>query len=169
MNPDFTWSRLESLNALELYEIIKARESVFVVEQNCSYQETDDLDPHAWHLSVLINGELAAYARVVDPGLKYEQPSIGRVMTLPQFRGLGIGKKLLDEAVAFTERSFPGLGIKIGAQIYLRGLYESFGFEAAGEPYDEDGIPHIDMIKQASDDTQKGVNVGQTNLECRGI
>ena len=147
MNMDLQWSRLESLNALEFYEIVKARESVFVVEQNCAYQETDEHDPHSWHLTVFVNGDLAAYARVVNPGLKYEQPSIGRVMTLPRFRGVGIGRKLVSEAIAFTEQTFPGLGIRIGAQAYLKKFYESFGFEVTGEPYDEDGIRHVEMLK----------------------
>jgi ElaA protein len=150
MKLEFKWSRLESFTALELYEIIKARESVFVVEQQCPYQETDDLDPYAWHLSVLVNGELAAYARVVDPGIKNSQPSIGRVMTLKKFRGLGIGRALMEEAIKFTELTFPENDIKISAQVYLKKFYESLGFRASGEPYDEDGILHIDMIKPVS-------------------
>ncbi|ODN67252.1 GNAT family N-acetyltransferase [Methylophaga muralis] len=147
MKLEFKWSRLESLTALELYEIIKARESVFVVEQNCPYQETDDLDPHAWHLSALVNGELAAYARVVEPGIKNNQPSIGRVMTLKKFRGQNIGRALMEEAIKFTEQKYPENDIKISAQVYLQKFYESLGFYSFGEPYDEDGISHIDMIK----------------------
>lgn len=143
----FKWSRLESLTALELYQIIKARESVFVVEQHCPYQETDDLDPHAWHLSALVNGQLAAYARVVEPGIKNSQPSIGRVMTLEKFRGLGIARALMEESIKFTERTFPEHDIKISAQVYLQKFYQSLGFQASSGPYDEDGIPHIDMIK----------------------
>lgn len=150
MKHEFKWSRLESLTALELYEIIKARESVFVVEQNCPYQETDDLDPHAWHLSALVNGELAAYARVVDPGIKNRQPSIGRVMTLKNFRGLGNGRALMEEAIKFTEQKYPENDIKISAQVYLQKFYESLSFHAFGEPYDEDGISHIDMIKHGN-------------------
>lgn len=151
MKLEFKWSRLESLTALELYEIIKARESVFVVEQNCPYQETDDLDPHAWHLSALVNGELAAYARVIEPGIKNCQPSIGRVMTLKKFRGQKVGRALMEEAIKFTELNYPGNDIKISAQVYLEKFYESLGFHASGEPYDEDGISHIDMIKLGDD------------------
>ncbi len=149
MNLEFKWSRLEFFTAFELYEIIKARESVFVVEQNCPYQETDELDPHAWHLSVWVNGELTAYARVVDPGIKSNQPSIGRVMTLKKFRGQKIGRALMEEAIKFTEQKYPGNDIKISAQVYLQKFYESLGFNIFGESYDEDGIPHIDMIKSA--------------------
>lgn len=149
----FKWSRIESLSSMELWEIIKAREAVFVVEQECPYQETDDLDPHSWHLAASLNNELAAYVRVIDPGLKYEQPSISRVLTLEKFRKLKIGRALMNEAINFTEHTFPAMGIKIGAQVYLQRFYESLGFEAASDPYDEDGIPHLDMIKPVKTST----------------
>ncbi|KAB8141702.1 GNAT family N-acetyltransferase [Chloroflexia bacterium SDU3-3] len=152
MNLTYTWSRLPDLTALELHEIIKAREAVFVVEQQCPYQETDDMDLHAWHLRVALDGALAAYIRVVDPGIKYEQPSIGRVLTLPAFRRLKIGRALLGEGLRFTEQQFPDMGIKIGAQVYLREFYESFGFQSVSEVYVEDGIPHIDMVRPSQSD-----------------
>ena len=145
----FTWKRFEELSTLELYRILAAREAIFVVEQNCPYQDADGLDLNSWHLSVAVNGELAAYARLVDPGLKFAEPSIGRVIALPEFRGLKIGHALMSEAIAFTEKTFPGLGIRIGAQAHLQKFYSSLGFEPAGEVYDEDGIPHIDMLKPA--------------------
>ena len=147
MQLEFRWSRLADFTALELHQIIMAREAVFVVEQNCPYQETDELDLHAWHLSALINGELAAYARVVDPGVKDSLPAIGRVMTLKKFRGQKIGRALMEEAIRFTEQKYTGKDIKISAQVYLQKFYASLGFYASGEPYDEDGIRHIDMIK----------------------
>ena len=149
MKLDFKWSRMENLSVLELFTIIKARESVFVVEQQCPYQETDDMDLHSWHLPVSIDSQLAAYVRVVDPGIKYQQPSIGRVMTISRFRNLKIGRSLMNEAIRFTEEQYPQMGIKIGAQVYLKNFYESLGFEPVSEPYDEDGIPHIDMVKPA--------------------
>lgn len=147
MKLDFKWSRLDALSTLELFEIIKARESVFVVEQQCPYQETDDMDLHSWHLTAFVNDELTAYLRVVDPGHKYDQPSIGRVMTVEKFRKLKIGRSLMNEAIHFTEQQFPKMGIKIGAQVYLQNFYESLAFEAISEPYDEDGILHIDMVR----------------------
>lgn len=150
MKLEFKWSRLESFTALELYEIIKARESVFIVEQHCPYQETDELDLYAWHLSTLVNGELAAYARLVDPGIKNSLPSIGRVMTLKKFRGQKIGRALMEEAIKFSERKYPGNDIKISAQVYLQKFYESLGFHSSGDPYDEDGILHVDMIMSVS-------------------
>lgn len=147
MSLQFKWSRFESLGVLELYEIIRAREAVFVVEQACPYQEVDGMDISSWHLSVTMDGELAAYARLVDPGVKYLQPSIGRVMTVKKFRSLKIGRALMTEAIRFSESQFPGQSIKIGAQVYLNEFYGSFGFEAVSDPYDEDGILHIDMIR----------------------
>jgi ElaA protein len=143
----FKWSRLESLSAREIYEIIAARESVFVVEQNCPYQEADGIDFRAWHLSVFADGEFAAYARVVDPGARYAQPSIGRVMAVKKFRGREIGRALMEEAIRFTESQFPGAGIRISAQAYLLGFYGSLGFRPEGEPYEEDGIPHVEMAR----------------------
>lgn len=149
MDLNFKWSQLETFTALDLYEVIKARESVFVVEQKCAYLEADGLDLHSWHLSVLLDGELAGYARVVEPGCKFTEPSIGRVMTLGKFRHAKIGRALMTEAVAFTEKTFPGQGIRIGAQAHLQKFYESLGFQAIGDVYDDDGIPHIDMVKPA--------------------
>lgn len=147
MKLQFTWSRLTDLTTLELFHIIKAREAVFVVEQACPYQETDDMDLQAWHLQVTQAEKLVAYVRVVDPGVKYAQPSIGRVFTVAESRGLRIGRQLMEQAIAFTEQSYPNMGIKIGGQVYLQAFYESLGFVAHGAPYDEDGILHIDMVK----------------------
>lgn len=149
MDLDFQWKRLDDLSMREMYTIIQAREAVFVVEQACAYQEVDGLDLDSWHLSVLKDGELAAYARVVEPGLKYEEPSIGRVLTLAKFRSLKIGYALVAEAIRFTEAHYPGAGIRIGAQAHLQKFYGSLGFEPVGEIYDEDGIAHIDMVKAA--------------------
>lgn len=147
MDLTFTWKRFEDLGTLELYHIIQAREAVFVLEQNCAYLDVDGLDLNAWHLSVTVNGELAAYSRLVDPGLKFPEPSIGRVLTLAKFRSMKIGYALMAESVAFTEKTFPGEGIRIGAQAHLQKFYGSLGFEPAGDVYDEDGIPHIIMVK----------------------
>ena len=143
----FQWKRLDDLSTREMYAIIQAREAVFVVEQQCAYQDVDGLDLDSWHLSVLKGNELAAYARVVAPGLKYAEPSIGRVLTLAQFRSLKIGYALVAEAIRFTEAHYPGAGIRIGAQAHLQKFYGSLGFEPVSKVYDEDGIPHIDMLK----------------------
>lgn len=144
---DFIWSRFEDLTTLEFHDIIQARESVFVVEQECAYPEVDGADIHAWHLRVQQAGTLVAYARIFGPGIKYEEASIGRVMTLLEHRGKRLGHPLMQEAIRFTEEQFPGAGIKIGAQARLQAFYESLGFARSSEPYDEDGIMHIEMLK----------------------
>lgn len=147
MTVDFKWSRLADFDAFELHQIIQAREAVFVVEQNCAYQETDDWDLQAWHLTASVDGELAAYARVIGPDTQTRQASIGRVMTLAKFRGQGIGRALIEEAIKFIHSTYPGHDIKILAQVYLTSFYASLDFDACGEAYEEDGIPHIAMIK----------------------
>ena len=143
--PVFRWARLEDLSGPEVHALLSARERVFVVEQACAYQEADDLDPVSWHVTAHVDGALAACARVVDPGMKYDAPSIGRVMTVAAFRGRRLGETLMREAIAGTQARFPGLGIRISAQAYLLGFYTALGFAPEGEPYLEDGIPHLEM------------------------
>lgn len=143
--PAFRWARLEDLSGPEVHALLSARERVFVVEQACAYHEADDLDPVSWHLTAHVDGVLAACARVVDPGMKYEAPSIGRVMTVEAFRGRRLGEALMREAIAGTRARFPGQAIRISAQAHLRHFYSALGFEAEGESYLEDDIPHIAM------------------------
>jgi ElaA protein len=147
MKQTIVWKKLSELSGAETHEMLKARAAVFVVEQNCFYQDPDDHDSTAWHLFLRINNELAGYARVVAPGRKYPQPSIGRVMTTLPYRSRKLGRPLMREAIRFTEAEYPGQGIQIGAQAHLKEFYGSVGFQQVGEVYDEDGIPHIDMIK----------------------
>jgi ElaA protein len=143
--PAFRWARLEDLSGPEVHALLSARERVFVVEQACAYREADDLDPVSWHLTAHVDGTLAACARVVDPGRKYDAPSIGRVMTVQAFRGRRLGEALMREAIDGTRARFPGQAIRISAQAYLLGFYNALGFEVEGEPYLEDGIAHIGM------------------------
>ena len=144
------WVLFEDLSVDILFEIMKIRQEVFVVEQNCAYQDTDDLDRVSWHLVGWREGradrEIVAYLRVVFPGKKYTEPSIGRVLTQHSARGQGIGKALLAEAIRYTFILYPDTHIRISAQRYLEIFYGSFGFKTISEPYDEDGIPHIEMI-----------------------
>ncbi len=141
----FTWARLGSLTAETVHEVMAARQQVFVVEQNCPYLDADGYDAHAWHLIGRINGEIAAYLRIVDAGLKYPEPSIGRVLTTRRFRGMGLGQQLLREALNGCLGHYPGQGNRISAQSYLTEFYRNFGFEPASEEYLEDGIPHLEM------------------------
>lgn len=143
--PVFRWARLDDLSGPEVHALLSARERVFVVEQACAYHEADDLDPVSWHLIARIDGALAACARVVDAGAKHAEPSIGRVMTVETFRGRRLGEALMREAIAGTRARFPGQAIRISAQAHLRNFYAALGFEAEGEPYLEDGIPHVGM------------------------
>lgn len=143
--PTYRWARLQDLTGPHVHEILQARESVFVVEQNCPYQDADDADLHAWHMTGHINNTLACYVRVVDPGKKYPEPSIGRVLTTPAFRGTGLGRAMMQEAIQQTHHLFPGQAICLSAQAHLQRFYSALGFEPCSEEYLEDGIPHILM------------------------
>lgn len=149
------WLPFENLSRNVLFEILKVRQAVFVVEQNCVYQDADNLDPVSWHLmGWRINSgekELVAYLRVSLPGKKYPEPSIGRVLTAPSVRGTGIGKALIDKGITQTTIEYPGVRIRISAQQYLEKFYSEFGFETVTAPYDEDGIPHIEMVRAEND------------------
>lgn len=144
------WSRMRELTAAELYEALAARQRAFAVEQNCAYLDADGLDFHAWHLlgwaDDRASPELAAYLRVIDPGRKFAEPSIGRVLTVAARRGTGLGRALMAEGIARTSAVWPGRPIRIAAQVRLDAFYASLGFRAISAPYDEDGIPHVDML-----------------------
>lgn len=140
--------RFEALNVHELYAILRLRSEVFVVEQNCVFQDMDNKDQTSWHLMGWENDKLVAYTRLIPPGLSYEMASIGRVITLQTARGSGIGKQLMEKSIEEAERLFGRIPIKIGAQLYLREFYQSLGFIQSSDVYDEDGIDHIEMIRQ---------------------
>lgn len=147
---EWSWKKFEELSLAELYEILKVRQEVFAVEQSCIYQDVDDLDKVSWHLfakqkSDEDSGKIYAYLRVVFPKYKYDEPSIGRVLTIVEARGKGMGKVLIDKALMYIEKELPNQAIRISAQKYLEGFYSGFGFKSVSEPYDEDGIPHIEM------------------------
>ncbi|AAN53607.1 Protein ElaA [Shewanella oneidensis] len=147
------WQNLSfnQLNANTLYDILKLRVDVFVVEQACAYPELDDKDrhPETQHLMGLSpQGELLAYARVLPPGLSYLEASIGRVVISPAGRGQGLATPLMQQAIEAALTAWPEAGIQIGAQEYLNAFYQKLGFHACSEVYLEDGIPHIDMRYQ---------------------
>jgi len=144
---DWSLKKFHELSPLELYEILKLRSKVFVVEQNCVFLDMDDRDQMAHHLQGRINGQLAAVVRILPPGLAYEEPSIGRVVSSPLFRRKGVGIKLMKKAIEETISLYGEVAIKIGAQLYLKKFYESFGFVQCSETYLEDDIPHIKMIR----------------------
>ena len=143
------FGRFDDLTARELHDAFQLRSAVFVVEQACAFLDIDGADPQCWHLLGRQAGELVAYARLVPPGVKYPEPSIGRVITSQAARRTGAGRALMREAIARAETLWPGERLRIGAQMYLRDFYGSFGFTQSSEPYDEDGILHIEMIREA--------------------
>jgi len=150
---DWQWSSFEQLSRDDLYAVIAARQEVFVLEQNCVYQDVDFVDQQAWHLlgwqtrdGVL---QLVAYLRCVLPGVKYDELSLGRVLSVKSARGSGIGRELLAEGIRRAELQFPRQAIRISAQLYLEAFYRGFGFVATSAPYDEDGIPHVEMLRQS--------------------
>ncbi len=129
-----------------LYTVLKLRQTVFVVEQNCCYLDLDDLDQHSAHLLAWRNDQLLAYARCLPPGLCYPESSIGRVIVAPTGRGKDLGSELVQRGIDYNLANWPGTGIRIGAQAHLQGFYGALGFVAEGDSYIEDGIPHIHMI-----------------------
>lgn len=144
--PQWICKPFSGLLVSELYEILKLRNTVFVVEQQCVYQDTDDKDQKALHLCGYVDGRLAVYARLLPPGASYTEASIGRVVADPDFRRLKLGKALMQAAIEKTLSAFNVSSIRISAQCYLREFYNSLGFEQVSEPYLEDDIPHIEMV-----------------------
>ena len=142
-----TWKykTFNDLTPQELYSILKLRSEVFVVEQNCVYLDTDNKDQLSFHLCGWNENDLIAYARILPPGLAFEEASIGRVVTNPLYRKTGAGRQLMEHAIEKTLTQFKVNEIKIGAQLYLLSLYASLGFKQSGPQYIEDGIPHIEM------------------------
>ncbi|UVW28848.1 GNAT family N-acetyltransferase [Massilia sp. H6] len=148
---DWQFSSFNDLGPADLYALLAQRQQVFILEQTCLYPDIDGLDPAAHHLLGwrTIGGErqLVAYLRVLGPGAKYDEMSLGRVLTTQAARGSGAGRALLARGIDCAEALYPGHRIRIGAQRYLEKFYQSFGFATVSAPYDEDGIEHIDMLR----------------------
>jgi len=155
------WSRLPELAPEDLYAALAARQQVFAVEQACAFQDADGYDFSAWHLlgwtttdaalshAAPLATPLVTYLRVLDPGSKYAEPSIGRVLTVPPWRRVGIGRVVMQEGIARCKAAWPGQPVRIAAQQRLEAFYASLAFRVASPPYIEDGIPHVDMILAA--------------------
>ena len=145
------WSRFSELTVKDLYAVVQLREAVFIVEQNCPYPDADGRDPNAWHLLGWVQGpmsrSLVAYARLFEPGVRYDEGSIGRVVTAPDVRGTGVGKALMAEALRRIESLAPGQPIRIAAQRRIEDFYLALGFRTVSAPYEEDGIIHVDMLR----------------------
>lgn len=144
---EWQWSDLEQFTPRQLYAVAAARIEVFVVEQNCVYQELDGLDLGARHLTGWSGGNVAAYLRVLGPDTRFAEPSIGRIITTRPFRGTGVGRKLVALGLEEAERLYPAQAIRISAQAHLQRFYGEFGFVTDSAEYLEDGIPHVEMLR----------------------
>jgi len=145
----WTIKHFSELNVEELYSILKLRAEVFVVEQNCPYQDLDEKDKKAFHLMGLINeNELATYSRLLPANVSYNEVSIGRVVSSPKHRKSGMGQELMEKSIEEIVNKFGDVPIRIGAQLYLKKFYEKFGFKQIGEQYLEDNISHIIMLRE---------------------
>ncbi|HEX8332332.1 MAG TPA: GNAT family N-acetyltransferase [Segetibacter sp.] len=149
--PEIVWECVpfEELTNHQLYSILQLRNEVFIVEQNCAYQDLDNKDQKSFHLMGWAGKDLAAYARLLPKGVSYEYISIGRVITSPKYRKSGAGKSLMKEAIHQCNILFGKHPIKIGAQLYLQKFYGALGFTQTSDMYLEDGIEHIEMLRDA--------------------
>ena len=143
----FTIKRFNELSIQELYVILQLRSEVFVVEQDCVYQDLDNKDLDAYHVLGILDKEIVAYARIFKPGDYFLESSIGRIVVQKEFRKFQYGYKLVVNSIQFIENNFQQNTILISAQLYLTKFYNSLGFIQVGEEYLEDGIPHIKMLK----------------------
>jgi len=136
------------LDTDELYQILRLRSEVFVVEQNCVYQDIDNKDQNAIHLYFKENDQIVAYTRIFKAGEYYENPCIGRVVVSKKNRGKDLGKKIMIDSIEYIKQNIKGEKIELSAQKYLDKFYKDLGFYKIGEDYLEDGIPHQRMIKE---------------------
>jgi ElaA protein len=155
---DWHFAHFAQLSPQQVHDAYRLRGDVFVVEQNCVFPDIDGVDPKCWHLlgygaGPLVDAgsvrasvqQLLAYCRFLPAGLKFDEPSIGRVVTARSVRGTGMGRVLMAEAMRRANALWPGEPLRIGAQAHLERFYNGFGFTKSSEPYDEDGILHIEM------------------------
>lgn len=138
--------RFEELTVHELYQLLRLRSEVFVVEQHCVFLDMDNKDQGCWHLLGWQGDLLAASTRLVPPGYIYDEISIGRVVNSPSLRGMGIGRQLMQQSIHACYELFGRKPIRIGAQLYLEKFYGTLGFSRVGEVYLEDGIEHVEML-----------------------
>jgi ElaA protein len=150
---DWQWKRFAELAPADLYALLAARAAVFVVEQMCVFQDADGLDAFAWHLLGWVGSQpernLAAYLRLIEPGRKYAEPSIGRVLTAAAFRRTGLGREAMREGLTQAAALYPGLPVRIGAQQRLERFYAELGFRTVSAPYSDDGIAHVEMLRSS--------------------
>jgi ElaA protein len=139
----------EDLRVFELYEVLRLRSEVFVVEQQCIFQDMDGSDAQAMHLLGVQHGELRAYSRCFAAGVKFKEASFGRILTRKSVRGTGLGHQLIDQSITAIGQLWGPQAIRIGAQMQLADFYKQHGFEDVGQPYLEDGIEHLEMVRSS--------------------
>ena len=163
MQPEirWQWTRFDDLEPRDLYALLRARTEVFIIEQHCEFLDADGADLDAWHLLGWVapqraadSGDLtptvlAAYLRLIEPGRVFDEPSIGRVLTVEPFRRIGLGRPLMKQGLRKAAEIYPGQPVRIGAQIRLERFYQSLGFHTVSEMYIEDGIEHVQMLRPA--------------------
>ena len=151
MSEPVTWtvSAFAELDARDVHDVLRLRQDVFIIEQDCIFHEIDGRDPLALHLLGRRDGRLVAYARIFAPGILGPEASIGRIATDPSVRGTGLGHALFREALGITERIAPDAPIRLAAQAHLERFYGAYGFVGIGDRYMDDGIVHLDMLRPA--------------------
>ena len=146
MDTKWIFKKFEELTPHELYAILHLRNEVFVVEQNCVYQDADNKDQSSFHFMAWQEEKLLAYTRILPAGIAFDMVSIGRVVTSPDVRRTGMGKELMKRSIEEVQKLYGKVPIWIGAQLYLKEFYNSLGFQQSSSIYLEDGIEHIEMI-----------------------
>lgn len=144
----WTVKTFEELTTKELYEILQLRAEVFVVEQDCPYQDVDNKDMESYHVMGYENNHLAAYTRIVKPGISYDEIAIGRVVVSPKNRGQRLGVAVMEKSIEYIETQLQKQSIRLSAQSHLQKFYSDLGFEFTGKEYLEDGIPHVEMLRE---------------------
>jgi len=149
---EWSWFEFQQLSNIQLYDLLKLRQDVFIIEQNCIYPDIDGLDQKCRHLLGYDDEQLVAYLRLIPANYHGSgNIALGRIISLASKRGTGIGKTMMQQALLYASQHLPKQNIQLAAQCYLQKFYQSFGFNPISEPYDEDGIQHIDMLLDQMD------------------
>lgn len=141
----------DELTTGELYEVLKKREEVFIVEQKCPYPDCDGKDLLSYHMLYKDDEKLVGYLRIIPKGISYDEISLGRILIAPDYREHKLGSKMVSKALEFVETVLCEKSVRISAQLYLVDFYSKLGFETVGSPYEEDWIPHIEMLYKKED------------------
>ena len=147
---DIIWHNFDTISKEELYDVLSLRQRVFIIEQDCFYEDLDYSDQDANHLLLYKDNKLIGYSRVFPPGIKYDAASIGRIVTDSDYREKGYGRIVTQESIRFLKNNFPRSDIAISAQYRLVNFYEDLGFKREGDVYLEDDIDHIKMTLEAN-------------------